>query len=83
MDQYRFVVVSPELFPDHDGVWMANIADVASEARRLSLALVRDYPEVFDTDRPWTMHVLNGSGERVAIYDMRTALDRAPRLARL
>jgi hypothetical protein len=80
MNHYRFVVVSPELFPDPDGVWMANPADVAAEARRLSLCLIRDYPEVFQSDRPWVMHVLDGE-TLVAEFDMRQALDRPPRFA--
>lgn len=62
MRRFRFEVVSPEHFPDPEGVLLRNLDEAKREALRLGAALVRDYPEAFEKPGPWWMVILDEAG---------------------
>ena len=51
MPRFHFEVRGAERFPDPEGVMLRDRASARREAARLSVALVRDYPEVFAEGR--------------------------------
>ncbi len=70
MRRFRFEVVSPEYFPDPDGVLLRNLEDAKREALRLGAALIRDYPEAFAKPGPWLMQVLDDAGDVLAELEL-------------
>lgn len=81
MRRFRFEVVTPEHFPDSEGVLLRNLEEAKQEASRLGAALVRDYPEVFARPGPWTMAILDESGRLLAEIDLRAQTRFSLRLA--
>lgn len=71
MRRFRFEVVAPEHFPDPEGVLLRSLEDAKLEAAKLGAALIRDYPEVFAKPGPWTMAILDESGQLLAEIDLR------------
>ncbi len=70
MRRFRFEVVSPEHFPDPEGVLLRNFDEAKREAWRLGAALLRDYPDAFDKPGPWLMTILDEAGQVLAEVDL-------------
>lgn len=81
MRRFRLEVVSPEHFPDQEGVVLHNLEDAEREALRLGAALVRDYPEAFAKAGPWRMVVLDEAGNLLAELELGPQTRSAFRLA--
>jgi len=80
MRRFRFEVVSPEHFPDPEGVLLRNLDEAKREAWRLGAALLRDYPEAFDKPEPWLMVILDEAGRVLAEVDLGTQAHPSLRL---
>ena len=81
MRRFRLEVVSPEHFPDPEGVVLHNLEEAKREALRLGAALVRDYPEAFAKAGPWRMVVLDEAGRVLAELELGAQTRSALRLA--
>jgi hypothetical protein len=81
MRRFRFEVIAPEHFPDPEGVLLRSLDEAKLEAVKLGAALIRDYPEVFAKPGPWTMAILDESGQLLAEVDLRTQTRASLRLA--
>ncbi len=71
MRRFRLEVVSPEHFPDPEGVLARDLGEATREAARLGAALIRDYPEAFDKPGPWRMRIIDEVGQVLAELDLR------------
>lgn len=63
MPRFHFELRGAERFPDPDGMVLRDQAAARREARRLSAALMRDYPEVFAEGRSFRMCILDATGQ--------------------
>ena len=77
MRRFRLEVVSPEHFPDPEGVQLRNLDEARREALRLGAALVRDYPEAFAKLGPWRMAILDEAGHLLTEIDFSRAEARS------
>lgn len=72
MPRFHFEVRGAERLPDPEGVVLKDRASARREAKRLSAALLRDYPDVFAEGRSWRMCILDDVGQTVEVLDIDT-----------